>query len=245
MKRGTTPPETAGEHEAARWVRDMFSRVVPRYDLLNHLLSANFDRRWRARTVRRLRPVLSRPDARIMDLCCGTGDLLLALQNGSARAVLGSDFSHAMLVAARHKIARKRAPSILVEADALALPIPDASLDLVTVAFGFRNLANYEKGLQEMRRVLRSGGTAAILEFSQPPNRLLAALYRFYSRRVLPAVGGAVSGHRAAYEYLPESVAKFPGPDELADAILRAGFSRVEYALMTGGIVALHTGDVA
>jgi demethylmenaquinone methyltransferase/2-methoxy-6-polyprenyl-1,4-benzoquinol methylase len=147
-----------------------------------------------------------------------------------------------MLVAAQAKIARRRAPSALVEADALALPLQDASLDLVTAAFGFRNLANYEQGLSEMRRVLRSGGVAAILEFSQPPGALFAALYRFYSRRILPAVGGAISGDRRAYEYLPESVRKFPGPEELSEAMCRAGFAHAEFIRMTGGIVALHLG---
>ncbi len=158
--RGTTPPGAQGEQEAARWVRGMFSRVAGRYDFLNHLLSLNVDRYWRARTVRRLRPILHRHGARVLDICCGTGDLLLALESERGGAVMGSDFCHPMLVAAQRKIARRSARSVLVEADALALPFPDGSLDLITAAFGFRNLANYEKGLAEIRRVLKPAGAA-------------------------------------------------------------------------------------
>jgi demethylmenaquinone methyltransferase/2-methoxy-6-polyprenyl-1,4-benzoquinol methylase len=176
--RGATPAGAQGEQDAARWVRAMFGRVAHRYDLANHLLSFNIDRLWRARTVARVRPVLERPGARVLDLCCGTGDLLLALGPSNT---IGADFCHPMLVRAREKGARS-----VVEADALRLPFPDASLDLITTAFGFRNLADYDAGLREMRRVLRPGGMAAILEFSQPPNRIFGALYAFYSRRVLP-----------------------------------------------------------
>lgn len=231
---GTTPEGAAGEQEAARWVRGMFGRVAHRYDLANHVLSCNIDRYWRARTVRRVRGILDRPGARVLDLCCGTGDLLLAL--GATRAY-GSDFCHPMLTAARRKGARR-----LFEADALELPLADASFDLVTVAFGFRNLANYERGLREMRRILRPGGAAAILEFSQPPNPLFAALYHFYSRRILPLIGGALSGSRDAYTYLPESVRKFPSVEELARMMRAAGFDAVEYERLTMGIVTLHIG---
>ena len=241
---GTAPPGAAGEEEAARWVRGMFGRVAHRYDFLNHLLSFNLDRYWRAHTVRELRAALERPGARVLDLCCGTGDLLLALDGASpqASARLGIDFCHPMLVAARGKVERRRVDAALVEADALALPLADRSLDVVATAFGFRNLANYERGLREIERVLKPGGTAAILEFSQPPSRFFAALYRFYSRRVLPAVGGAVSGERGAYEYLPESVRKFPGAGQLAEMMREAGFVEVGFERLTGGIVALHVG---
>ena len=240
--RGTTPPGSSGEEEAARWVRGMFGRVARRYDFLNHLLSLNLDRHWRARTVRRLRPVLERPGARVMDACCGTGDLLLALQVAARATVLGSDFCHPMLEAARRKVERRGFRAALVEADALALPLADGSLDLLTTAFGFRNLANYERGLREMRRVLKPGGVAAILEFSQQPTAAFAALYRFYSRRVLPLVGGALSGDPGAYKYLPESVSKFPDAEQLAAMMREAGFVAVRFERMTGGIVALHTG---
>ena len=241
--KGTTPEGARSEQEAATWVRAMFGRVAHRYDLANHLLSFNIDRLWRARTVRRVQPILERPGARVLDICCGTGDLVMALQRVCPRPIFGSDFCHPMLVAARAKVARRLAPSLLFESDALRLPVRDGSLDLITVAFGFRNLANYEDGLREMRRALRPGGMAAILEFSQPPNPLFGALYSFYSRRVLPVIGGALSGSRDAYTYLPESVRKFPAPEELAEMMRAAGFGPVEFERLTGGIVALHLGS--
>jgi len=242
--KGTTPEGARSEQEAATWVRSMFGRVAHRYDLANHLLSFNIDRLWRARTVRRVRNVLDRPGACVLDICCGTGDLVMALQRACPRPVFGSDFCHPMLVAAREKVGRQRAPSLLFESDALRLPIRDASLDLITVAFGFRNLANYGDGLREMRRVLRTGGMAAILEFSQPPNAAFGAVYGFYSRRVLPWIGGLLTGSRDAYRYLPESIRKFPAAPELADDMRRAGFSGVTFERFTGGSVALHIGAV-
>ena len=240
--KGATPDGARSEQEAAAWVRGMFARVAPRYDLANHLLSFNIDRYWRAHTVRSVRDILANPAARVLDVCCGTGDLVLALEQARRAPVLGSDFCHPMLVAARRKIhgGGKRSP--VFESDALHLPLAGASLDLITVAFGFRNLANYEAGLREMRRVLKPGGTAAILEFSQPPNPAFAALYNFYSRRILPVIGGLISGNRDAYTYLPESVRNFPNARELADAMRRAGFAEVRYEFLTGGIVALHLG---
>ncbi len=239
---GTTPEGARNEQDAARWVRGMFGRVAGRYDVANHLLSLNIDRRWRARTVTRVKPVLERPGARVLDVCCGTGDLVLALARH--HAVLGSDFCHPMLVIARDKIAGRGAAAAVFESDALQLPLRDGSLDLLTVAFGFRNLANYEAGLQEMRRVLRPGGMAAILEFTTPPNRIFAAAYHFYARRVLPWIGGMISGSRDAYEYLPESVRKFPDAAQLARMMGTAGFIDAGYEYMTGGIVALHVGSV-
>ena len=240
--RGSRPPGAAGEEEAARWVRGMFGAVARRYDLLNHLLSLNIDRSWRRSTVRRLRAELARPGVRVLDLCCGTGDLLFALEAECHAAVLGCDFSHPMLVLGRRKAARRGVPAHFMEGDALHLPLADASLDLIATAFGFRNLANYRHGLAEMARVLRPGGVAAILEFSQPPHPLVSALYGFYSRRVLPVIGGAVSGSREAYAYLPESVRRFPGAEELAGDMQRAGFQQVRFERMTAGIVALHLG---
>lgn len=234
---GTTPAGTRDERQAAAWVRDMFGRVAPRYDLLNHLLSFNIDRHWRNHAVRAVSTVLDRPSAVAVDLCCGTGDLAIALQGKTSNRVYGSDFSHPMLREAH----RKSVPR-LFEADALQLPLRDASVDLLTVAFGFRNLANYEAGIREMRRVLRRNGMAAILEFSQPPNRAFAALYSFYSSRILPKVGGMLSGAADAYTYLPESVRKFPGPDELAGMMRASGFKTVNYERLTFGIVALHVG---
>jgi demethylmenaquinone methyltransferase / 2-methoxy-6-polyprenyl-1,4-benzoquinol methylase len=237
---GTTPEGARNEQEAARWVRGMFDSIAHRYDLANHLLSYNIDRYWRAQTVRKLRHILDRPDARVLDICCGTGDLALAL--AKRHPVLASDFSHEMLVRAHAKASARRAPAVVFESDAMNLPLRDGSLDLITVAFGFRNLANYEAGLVEMRRVLRPGGVAAILEFSQPRSSLFGAVYNFYSRRILPLIGKMLTGSGEAYRYLPESVSKFPGAEELARMMRAAGFATVEFELMTGGAVALHVG---
>jgi demethylmenaquinone methyltransferase / 2-methoxy-6-polyprenyl-1,4-benzoquinol methylase len=237
---GATPHGARSEQEAAAWVRDMFGRVAPRYDLLNHLLSFNIDKLWRKTTVKRLQPVLDRPDAVVLDLCCGTGDLMLALRANANARVLGSDFCHPMLTAAMQK-AGPGAP--FFEADALHLPARDKSLDAITVAFGFRNLANYEAGLLELRRALKPGGIAAILEFSTPPNPAFNAAYGFYSRNILPRVGGLLSGASDAYTYLPESVRKFPDADGLTEKMRAAGFRNVSYERMTFGIVALHRGE--
>lgn len=240
---GTTPAGISDEQQAARWVRGMFGSIAPRYDLLNHLLSLNIDRYWRARTVQRVSSVLARPDARVLDLCCGTGDLMLALQARGQAAVYGSDFCHPMLVAAHHKVEQRRVGSALFEADALRLPVADASVDLITIAFGFRNLANYQRGLHELMRVLSPGGLAAILEFSTPPNPVLSRLYAFYSRAILPTIGGWISGSKEAYSYLPESVRKFPAAEGLAEQMREAGFTNVRFERMTAGIVALHLGE--
>jgi demethylmenaquinone methyltransferase / 2-methoxy-6-polyprenyl-1,4-benzoquinol methylase len=241
---GATPAGAATEEAASRWVRGMFGGIAAHYDLLNHLLSFNLDKRWRARTVERVSEILERPNARILDLCCGTADILLALEaraRGAARPqILGSDFCHPMLVEARRKIEARRLGSPLFEADALALPLAGDSLDLITVAFGFRNLANYRRGLVELARVLKPGGTLAILEFSQPTNPPFAIVYDFFSTRVLPRVGGIISGSGEAYSYLPDSIRKFPGAEHLAAQIRAAGFAHAEFERMMFGAVALH-----
>jgi len=241
---GTTPAGVQGEEQTARWVREMFGGVAGRYDLLNHVLSFNVDKLWRARTVKRVMPILRRPDTQVLDICCGTGDLLIELEKAAGRRLLGSDFCHPMLREAGEKIVKRRLGSALFESDALRLPVKDASLDLITVAFGVRNFANYRKGFEEMRRALRPGGVAAILEFSQPPNPLFAALYNFYSMKVLPRIGAAISGSAKAYEYLPDSVRKFPDAPQLADILKECGFAQVEFERMTFGIVALHLAKV-
>jgi demethylmenaquinone methyltransferase/2-methoxy-6-polyprenyl-1,4-benzoquinol methylase len=240
---GTTPKGITSEEAASRWVRGMFGRVAARYDLLNHVLSFNLDRGWRAHTVKRVADVLARPDAKVLDLCCGTGDVLLSL--AAARGgvtIFGSDFCHPMLIEAQRKIAAQKVRSPLFEADALALPLASDTLDLITVAFGFRNLTNYRHGLEELARVLKPGGVLAILEFSQPTNPLFAGPYGFFSTRVLPWVGGMISGSREAYSYLPESIKKFPGAEGLAEQMRAAGFSGVEFERLTFGAVALHLG---
>jgi len=243
--KGTTPEGARTEREAAQWVRGMFGRVAHRYDFANHLLSFNMDVLWRARTVRCVRHILARPDARVLDICCGTADLTLALARNAAGHVAGSDFCHPMLVEAKNKIAKRGARTPVFEADAMRLPLRDGSFDLITVAFGFRNLANYADGLAEMRRVLRPGGMAAILEFTHPPSRIFGAIYHLYCRRLLPHIGGLLTGSRDAYEYLPNSVRKFPGAEQLAADMRKAGFVEATYEYMTGGIVALHLGRTA
>jgi len=240
MIHGTTPAGAADEQQASRWVRDMFGRIAPRYDFLNHLLSFNIDRTWRARLIRAVAPILENPDARVLDLCCGTGDVMMRMARNARARIYGSDFCHPMLTAARTKAIRENVPPRLFEADGLVLPLADASLDLITIAFGFRNFASYRGGLDELVRVLRPGGVAAILEFAPPPNTLFGRMHIFYSRTVLPTLGGLISGSREAYEYLPASVSKFPAPRELADEMRTAGFAEVDYELMTGGLVALH-----
>ncbi len=237
---GTTPAGTGSEREAARRVQEMFGEVAPRYDFLNHFLSLNIDTRWRAHTVRRVGGVLRNPNARVMDLCCGTGDLLVAMERTAGRPLFGSDFCYPMLEGAARKLSRLGLHSTLFDADGLELPLAGESLDLITIAFGFRNFSNYRRGLAELHRVLRPGGTLAILEFSQPPNRAFRSLYNLYSTHVLPRIGGIVSGSSAAYSYLPESVRKFPGAPEFREWILEEGFREVEYGYLSFGISALH-----
>ncbi len=241
---GTTPDGARTEQEASQYVRAMFGQVARRYDLANHVLSANIDKSWRNRTVARVRDIVTRPDAVVLDLACGTGDLLIALERAAGRRLIGSDFCHPMLTGAQAKLRKDRLQSGLVESDALALPFGDASLDLITIAFGYRNLANYRAGLVEMRRVLRPGGALAILEFTQPPNAAFAALYNWYSTKILPILGGAISGAPEAYKYLPESVRKFPDAPELARMMQECGFARVDWEYLTFGIAALHIGRV-
>jgi demethylmenaquinone methyltransferase/2-methoxy-6-polyprenyl-1,4-benzoquinol methylase len=245
MIRGTTPTGAASEEEASRWVRDMFGRIAPRYDLLNHVLSFNIDRTWRARMIRRIAPFLSDPNARVLDLCCGTGDVMIAMAAKARARVFGSDFCHPMMIAARSKAGRRHVPALLFEADGLALPLADRSVDLVTIGFGFRNFASYTRGLEELVRVLRPAGAVAVLEFAPPPKTLFGRLHGFYSGRVLPKLGALISGDRAAYEYLPQSIGKFPNPVEFSEEMRRAGFSDVRYELLTGGSVALHIGRVS
>lgn len=221
----------------------MFTRIAPRYDLLNHLLSVQMDKRWRARTAREFRPILDRPQALVLDLCCGTGDLAFALARDARARIMGADFSHTMLLRANEKNTsqeRGRGHISFLEADALRLPLADGSFDLVTTAFGFRNLANYESGLREIFRILKPGGTLGILEFTEPAPGVVGQLYRFYCQKILPQIGGLISGDAAAYAYLPKSVARFFRPDELASLMRRVGYSPVRFHLMTLDSVALH-----
>lgn len=223
----------------ASQIRNMFSAIAPRYDLLNHLLSLSVDRYWRWRTVR----VLTRETGRerlILDLCTGTADLALLLAR--SHTVVGCDFSHAMLRLAVEKTGASQLEKrvALIEADALSLPFGDKVFDGVTVAFGLRNLENYEKGLREMKRVLKPGGTVAVLEFSQPRFPVVREAYLFYFSRILPRVGEWISGRPGAYSYLCHSVRDFPEQDELERITSRAGLRYVRHYSLTGGIAALH-----
>lgn len=248
--KGTRPEGAFTEADASKKVREMFTQIAPRYDLLNHLLSLQLDRLWRARAAKLLSPVLSRPDALVLDLCCGTGDLSFALAHVENARILGVDFAHTMLARAREKSislsnsSDRDSPTSMpfIEADALHLPFADSSFDLVASAFGFRNLANYESGLREVQRVLKPGGTIAILEFTEPPQGLLGNLYRWYFTKVLPRIGWLISGHQSAYTYLPKSVSRFFRPPELAALMTSVGYHSVDFREWTMRTVALHTG---
>jgi demethylmenaquinone methyltransferase/2-methoxy-6-polyprenyl-1,4-benzoquinol methylase len=232
------PERTADEVEHSRAVRAMFAGIAGKYDLLNHLLSVNTDKRWRRKVRKRLEYILAKKDAMVLDVACGTGDLAIELQKGSAAKVIGTDFCRPML-----EIAKGKEPGMpFVEGDALSLSYPDSAFDAVTIAFGLRNLANFEDGLRELLRVLKPGGRLVILEFSSPVVPGFRGLFRLYFTRVLPMIGGLVSGERGAYEYLPDSVSKFPGQKGLAAMMQAAGFDNVEYTNLTGGIAAIHTG---
>jgi demethylmenaquinone methyltransferase/2-methoxy-6-polyprenyl-1,4-benzoquinol methylase len=225
-----------------RAVREMFAEIAPSYDRLNHLLSANVDKRWRRFAVSQLRDVLARPGARALDLCCGTADLTLELAQYAR--VIGCDFCHPMLLIGRAKLADHHAArACLTEADALRLPFADAGFDAVTVAFGLRNLEQVESGLAEIWRVLKPGGRAAVLEFSRPVVPVFREAFEFYFHRILPRIGALVSGSGQAYHYLPASVRAFPPQARLAEMMREAGFARVRYHNLSGGIAALHLGE--
>lgn len=227
---------------AARAVREMFTSIAPRYDLLNHVLSFNVDRLWWWKTARSFASILTRADACVLDLCCGTGDMAFALRRQAGKSpvkILGVDFSHPMLQRALQKSAG-RSPC-WVEADALCLPFPDQQFDLITAAFGFRNLADYDAGLREIMRLLRPDGECGILDFGEPRG-LMGRLYRMYFKRVLPAVGTLVSGVKGPYAYLPASVERFPSPEEMLGRMRRAGFREVSWTPYTFGIAGLYRG---
>jgi demethylmenaquinone methyltransferase/2-methoxy-6-polyprenyl-1,4-benzoquinol methylase len=219
----------------------MFSGIAGRYDLLNHLLSGNVDKRWRRVAVRALESSLVE-GARVLDVACGTGDLSLVLAEAGAVRVVGLDFCRPMLEIARRKAEADSRLIPFVEGDALRLPFADETFDAATIAFGLRNLAGVADGLRELRRILRPGGRLAVLEFSSPVVPGFRALFRFYFTRVLPRVGGLLSGSRGAYEYLPDSVLRFPDQKRLAELMREEGFEGVEYRNLTGGVAALHTG---
>jgi len=219
----------------------MFANISARYDLLNHLLSGNMDKRWRRKVARQLQSVAGSGN-RILDVACGTGDLALALFESTGARVIGTDFCRPMLEIANRKASERQRAIPFIEGDALQLPFPDDSFDGVTIGFGLRNLASVEGGLSELFRVLKPGGMMVVLEFSKPIVPGFRALFQFYFNRVLPLLGGVLSGSRSAYEYLPDSVARFPDQEQLAALMRKLGFADVQYSNLTGGVAALHSG---
>jgi demethylmenaquinone methyltransferase/2-methoxy-6-polyprenyl-1,4-benzoquinol methylase len=267
---GARPLGATDDISAAAAVQQMFDTIAPTYDRANHLLSAGIDRWWWNRTARLFRPVLQHPETVALDLCCGTGDMTLALlkhrpksslkdtgkksskesiilSEGAAvvegptvvspAPILAVDFSHQMLSLGAKKFAPHNI--IPIEADALHLPLADTSVDLVTSAFGFRNLANYEEGLAELHRILRPGGQLGILECNQPEG-LTGALYNLYFKTILPKLGGLISGKPAAYSYLPASVERFPRPPLMLQLIKNAGFRNATWTSYTFGTAGLY-----
>jgi demethylmenaquinone methyltransferase/2-methoxy-6-polyprenyl-1,4-benzoquinol methylase len=253
---GAKPEGATDEASAAVAVRQMFDSIAPKYDLLNHVLSANVDRLWWWRTARRFRAILAQPEAAVLDICCGTGDMTMALlkrRPRGARPIVAADFSREMLSRGAKKFgepgvgARKAGQpyAVALEADALHLPVETASLDLVVSAFGFRNLANYEAGLREFHRVLKPGGQLGILDFSEPGG-ILGKAYAVYFRRVLPAIGRAISGPGTGgkpgpYSYLPASVGNFPAPSEMLGLMKKVGYQECAWQPYTFGIAGLYT----
>ena len=242
---GAAPEGARDRESASQAVREMFSSIAPRYDLLNHLLSCSIDRLWWNRTARKFSHILQRSDAQVLDLCCGTGDMTFALlrqAKKSSAKILGADFSHAML----ERAGRKSAGTSLqwVEADALRLPFTNSSFNLIIAAFGFRNLADYDAGLREIFRLLRPCGECGILDFGEPKG-LIGGVYRFYFKQVLPKVGTLISGVKGPYAYLPSSVERFPEPEEMLERMRRAGFSNVSWTPYTFGIAGLYRGSKA
>lgn len=229
---------TADELKHAKAVREMFSGIAGKYDFLNHLLSANIDKRWRKLVSKRLTDVLVNPNAKVLDVACGTGDLAVELKKTANAKIIGTDFCRPML-----EIAHKKDFSIpFIEADGMNLSFEEKTFDAVTIAFGLRNFSNWKDGLVELHRILKPQGKLVILEFSSPVLPGFRQAFQFYFSHVLPRIGGAVSGSRGAYEYLPNSVSKFPDQKNLASMMREIGFSDVEYKNLTGGIAAIHSG---
>jgi len=233
------PESRSATEEHAGRVREMFATIAGRYDFLNHVLSGNVDKRWRKIVASRLTEKLPTARPVILDVACGTGDLSVTLFESMRARVVGTDFCRPMLSIAAGKVSSEVE---LLESDALRLPFVTGAFDAVTIAFGLRNLASVEGGLSELCRVLKPNGWVAVLEFSRPSNAVLRTMFGLYFRKILPLLGGLVSGSLSAYTYLPASVSRFPDQDQLALLMTQAGFDQVSYQNLTGGIAALHIG---
>lgn len=233
---------TANEIAHAKAVREMFSGIARKYDFLNHFLSVNIDKRWRRLVRKKLEIILASKDAVVLDVACGTGDLSVELQTNAKAKVIGTDFCRPMLSIAFDKNAKNDTDIPYIEADGMNLSFADNSFDAVTIAFGLRNFSNWQDGLKEFHRILKKDGKLVVLEFSTPIVPGFKQLFNLYFTKVLPRIGGVVSGSRGAYEYLPDSVSRFPDQTDLAKMFEKTGFSNVEYRNLTGGIAAIHSG---
>ena len=242
---GASPVGATDAQTASRAVQEMFGAIAPRYDILNHVLSLNIDRLWWWRTAQRFDGILRNPNERVLDLCCGTGDMTFALERRAqdGAKIVGADFAHPMLQRAAGKSGKREKQLQWIEADALQLPFTNAAFGLVTSAFGFRNLADYDAGLREILRVLRPGGECGILECSEPAG-WLGPIYRVYFRHVLPKIGTALSGVNGPYSYLPASVERFPKAPEMLARMRAAGFREATWTPYTFGIAGLYRGKI-
>jgi demethylmenaquinone methyltransferase / 2-methoxy-6-polyprenyl-1,4-benzoquinol methylase len=233
---------TANEIAHAKAVREMFSGIAGKYDFLNHFLSINTDKRWRRLVRKKLEDILSDEKATVLDVACGTGDLSVELQTNAKAKIIGTDFCRPMLAVAKDKNPKNKLSIPYLEADGMNLSFAENSFNAVTIAFGLRNFSNWHDGLIELHRILKKGGKLAILEFSTPIVPGFKQIFNLYFTQLLPRIGGAVSGSRGAYEYLPDSVSRFPDQKGLAEMMRQVGFETVEYKNLTGGIAAIHTG---
>lgn len=234
--------QTAQEQEHSRWVRDMFASIATKYDFINRVIAVNFDQSWRRLVVKKLQLELSRADALVLDIACGTGDLSVELQRSSRAKIIGTDFCRPMLAVAQEKTARKNLQIPFIEGDGMALPFASSTFDAATAAFGLRNFANWQEGLNEMHRVLKPGGRLAILEFASPTLPGFRQIYDLYFDRVLPRVGGILSGNLAGYKHLNKSVRKFPDQKAFSQMLSESNFDKVEYQNLMTGICAIYVG---
>ena len=220
----------------------MFAGIAGRYDLLNHVLSLNIDKGWRRKVRAEIVEILTDPNAVVLDVACGTGDLSLELKSGAKAVVIGTDFCRPMLDVATEKIESNGGDLPLVEADAMALSFADDCFDAVTIAFGLRNLPDHLAGLKELLRVIKPGGKLVVLECSNPSVPGFRQLFKFYFEQLVPRIGGVISGSRGAYTYLPDSVSRLPDKKTLASMMDGAGFENVKFQSLTGGTASLHCG---